>query len=499
MYIVSVAVEAFDAVKSLQRLDSSPALHKSQVGAQLRRKKPSREYLRTMGSSGNLLLDLEEEPPELPPRSDSDSNVIDTTSTHQLGIKLPPRSSSDSKALESTPPHTKPRPMPRAAPRQKTPAHKPDATIPEVAKKPQVLPRYKRDHSDTVDTEGLKKSPMNQPPQPVTSSPVLSPKHEDVSLTPKASPILDKKEPLLKSSPKPSAKHPLIPKSSPKMKPKLVVEDDVPELPQKPVPRHHRQDESEIDSKLEELQKKDPLKLTVKEKALLAQKAISATEKAKIPPPVRRKPKHDDHSIFHNEPEGSPVRERSRSFDNALDESPKRARKLPPGAFNIALPQGGPVQMRMRSATVATEEPDTLEHSYEEDHSVLSHGLEETDSDVKAPPKRPPPPVHKRRSDERPSKQASVPEDEPPAEPLTTGLSEDVEPPLAAATHQMSPEIELDNNQILVWTADHIAMWLTQIGLGQHTQAFMDRGIQGYMLFDLDGSRLKVGVVRLCV
>jgi len=46
---------------------------------------------------------------------------------------------------------------------------------------------------------------------------------------------------------------------------------------------------------------------------------------------------------------------------------------------------------------------------------------------------------------------------------------------------------------VLSWTSDHVAAWLMKIGLGHYQQMFTDKGIQGFMLFDLDGVKLKVG------
>jgi len=51
----------------------------------------------------------------------------------------------------------------------------------------------------------------------------------------------------------------------------------------------------------------------------------------------------------------------------------------------------------------------------------------------------------------------------------------------------------LDYNQVLSWTSGHVAAWLMKIGLGHYQQMFTDKGIQGFMLFDLDGVKLKVG------
>ena len=55
----------------------------------------------------------------------------------------------------------------------------------------------------------------------------------------------------------------------------------------------------------------------------------------------------------------------------------------------------------------------------------------------------------------------------------------------------------LDYDQVPNWNMTQVGKWLADSGLGQYTQAFMDRGILGAALLELDGAKLKVGVVKL--
>ena len=48
----------------------------------------------------------------------------------------------------------------------------------------------------------------------------------------------------------------------------------------------------------------------------------------------------------------------------------------------------------------------------------------------------------------------------------------------------------MDLNTVLTWNAEVVGVWLDSVGLGQYKELFV--GVQGYMLFDMDGHRLKV-------
>ena len=600
-HFTAVAMEFDDAVKCVKRLDSSTALHKSQVGAQLRRKKPSRDYIRSMGSLTDLLesvASIEEEEEE--ERKDEGTEAVqisdraEVQSTSKPLTDVTPKVTPTHQPLQppSVPskpkpmPKLMPKPMPRVPPRQKTPTHKPEETTPlappEVVKRPQAAPRHKRERSDTSlipegDNVRHRTGSLSSTPTPSTAYAREESKLRDEDgktteeMQSRSSPKVEKRE-VLRPSPKHSPKlahsspkkQPLFPSpkhSPPPLRPTSKSLDNISEelifskepqeasenravnreepLLPKPTPRHQRQLSKEDrtvenlpqESKDEEITKKDPSELSVKEKALLAQQAI---EKPKFPPPVPRKPSkphlHEDCPPATTDSQGSPLRERAKSFDTTLEASPgHQAKKLPPGAFNLALPFGGSHgQIRGRSATVSTEEPDSREQSLEisgEHKEMLIHYFktgegprDETDApqrpqDASAPPKRPPPPFQKRPSDERVTvptpkhyRQQEAVDGEVDAHVTQDTVmatndsrpelihSEDANPLLQAGVHGSSPEPEiLDYNQVLSWTSDHVAAWLMKIGLGHYQQMFTDKGIQGFMLFDLDGVKLKVG------
>ena len=519
----------------------------------------------------------------------------DGSSAPAVKPKIIPRK--ESPTNESTEPK-KPKPMPRAAPRHKTPVTKPETSstaIPEAGRRPQATPRHRREHSGTQNLEPEIKpkpeadvTPSDKQVPRSTESPVIddksrlspthkrehekeekvTPKHEHDSsdshnnepvseqspshkpqiptppqkpgkleeehASPKSSP---KKEPM-KPGRKRSKFQPLLPKHSPVLQPKSVKEEpeDKCELPNSsedtrhPSPIHrdinevNKDKEGDVkalehrDSKLEELVGKDPSELSVKEKALLAQKMLEK-RKGQTPPLVPRKPSKPmgapDQAAANSNLEVLPMHERTKSFDK-LQSSPKKVKKILPGAVNIF---GSP--MRVRSATVSTDEPDTRRESIERsgEHgrypelSMEPLPKEDIDaplSEAKVPPKRPPPPVLKKLSDEKPTKSSSPKQqrygtptsdlDKSSSSELdlaadsSTGdlaRSEDSNPLLQAAVHSpASSDLNYDN--VLEWSSDLVAIWLTKIGLEHHKQIFQDEGIQGIMLFDLDGSRLKV-------
>ena len=591
-----------NAVKSVQRLDSSTALHKSEMGSHLKRKKPSREHIRSMGSLTDILESLSEEA-----QIEEDESEGDRTPDDDAAPAAKPEVVSGKELLagESTEPQ-RPKPMPRAAPRHKTSVPKPEASptgVPD-GRRPQAAPRHKREHSGPQSHEPeAKPSPPHQkipelPPRPGKpeaetiqshkhmpgstdshatddkSSP--SPRHKRVpsgSQTPEEkAKMIPKRAPTDPHIHPPDSKRsPRIPDLSPKpgnfkeesasperslmvdkqpMKPTTQCSVSQPLLanPQQPkavretpeagghtvepsraippprlVQKHVRHGSKDGvvevkalehgDSKLEELMGRDPSELSVREKALLAQKMLEKQKEHALPsvPQKPSKPVHEhDHAMTN---ETSPVRDRARSFDK-LENSPRRIKKVLPGAINIF---GSP--MRMRSATVATDEPDarreSIERSEEYYPELPTEPLPREDFDpplpqVKVPPKKPPPPLLKRPSDEKPlvpeyqhyetstsildqinSSELDIAADSPTDDVTPTN---DSNPLLQAAADDPRPPEpgKLNNDNILGWSSDHVAVWLTEIGLGQYKQVFQDRGIQGVMLFDLDGTRLKV-------
>lgn len=406
----------------------------------------------------------------------------------------------------------KPKPAPR--PRHKPPVHRPEAEgAAEMPERPQAAPRHKRDHSGPFSPErtgGGQTTPKHQQSaQELSLASHLKPARADSdsllgTSSPKGSPARERRE-LLTGSPK----QPILPRLSPKRGGE--GEESSPKGSPQLLYRRQLSKEEEDDAKLEKLRNKDPWKLSVKEKALLAQKAISSTEKPKMPPPpVARKPKphHDEEPSVDSD--GRQSRERSRSFDYLEQDSPRRVRKLPPGAFNIGLPAVGPGAFRVRSTTVASTESDSRENSVEplEEHQTSSdprhrqEGVEGSQPVAKAPPKRPPPPVTRRQSDEKPASKypskhtAQTAELQSSQEDLTADTSS---VDLLDETDQVDAagmsDGGLNPEMVLVWGCDEVASWLRQIGLGQYHQLFTDKGIRGNMLFDLDGSKLKVSLI----
>ena len=55
-----------------------------------------------------------------------------------------------------------------------------------------------------------------------------------------------------------------------------------------------------------------------------------------------------------------------------------------------------------------------------------------------------------------------------------------------------SPSTKPDPEQVLYWNPEVVGMWLRSIGLGKHSSFFIEKNIKGYILFELDGAKLKV-------
>ena len=53
-----------------------------------------------------------------------------------------------------------------------------------------------------------------------------------------------------------------------------------------------------------------------------------------------------------------------------------------------------------------------------------------------------------------------------------------------------------DPDQVLFWSPEVVGMWLGSVGLSQHANNFKEKEIKGWMMFDLDSSKLKVSHLR---
>ena len=369
-------------------LDNTSALEKAQLFAKRGRKRPSRKHIQTMAHQSPF----PEEMPALKVLEGSGSMATHPPHGSTPPPKLPkpePKPGPKPKPSEPAKPHPQvlaPKPKPRPQPRKKpSPEHSSDATAaqtPEVSKKPIPMPRSPSQEvsAEDVDQPTLGGERLSSPTDTLSQSPIHSGKMAPAiaaSKSPKASPVHVRKN---ANEEPPSSSSPAPPK-----KPKPH--------PPKPSPRPHKPDDSKAaeekspdsgDSKLEELQNKDPSELTVKEKMMLAQAAMAkqAEHKSKgLPPVVRKKPPVkapsvgydlDEHlqrgSVHEQDIESS--MERSKSMENVLEDghsTPDQRRKLPPGAFNISIPMGIPGEMRHRSATHAgITSPDHVKRSSKE-------------------------------------------------------------------------------------------------------------------------------------
>ena len=503
----AVPLPDFDLVKPLQKLDSRAALHKSQVGGQIKRKKPSRDHLRQMGSSSNLLdaiPDEEIKEPSPPTSGPSVKESEEKEKDSEQSTKQQPVAAEPLPTTAASPPVQPPKPKPRAAPRKRNP----DPTSPTAeGGKPQAVPRKelsplpdseKSSGEGVNDKDSEKKTDESQSTLPVHSSPSVQ-----------------RKEPLLPS-----------PATSPK---KERGSHDSEDHTPKPLPRGHgkagkEEEPASHEDKMAELSKKDPSELTVKEKALLAQRTVGALghDKTKLPPPVPRKPKPGQGGGGEGEhPETSFEVERGRS--QSIDEkeshpSPSHARrKLPPGAVNIMAGLAASAAERGRCNTVSTTEPDARERNslgrnaslqdHSPEHGASQDSTEHSDHSSKplpkVPPKRPPLPVQRKPSNDVLARGDSVDGDSDMSPPLGRKTDEvnddDGETATQDESHDQSHdegEEGMDLNTVLTWNPTVVGLWLESVGLGQYKEVFA--GVQGYMLFDMDGHRLKVSVC-VCV
>lgn len=330
--------------------------------------------------------------------------------------------------------------------------------------------------------------------------------------------------------------------------------------PPKPSPMPRPAPTQEVESKedeLEALKRKDPSELTVKEKRLLAQQAMvkQAEYRSKgVAPPIRKKPplaatksssvdvqpesamperqaKRESHN--EEEEEGTSMG-KSKSLENLADDeetTPKRQpRKLPPGAFNIGIPMGLPGDARHRSYTVASgtssesdapskqevtseEVPPIPPKEGEEKEVVEKEEEEEEEQEEDTPPNIEP--KERRNSEASPQQefesQISTPESSRKNPPSNSASMDNLSG--ASADELDSPdfnEAELlrgssvsssakpDLEQVLYWTPEVVGIWLGSVGLGSYASSFKEKSIKGYMMFDLDNSKLKVSIRTLC-
>ena len=545
---------------------------RARLSAQMQRHKPSRDHVRSLAN----LSHFPESMPELKPFDDKDNKRVSDSVLVAPRPKLIKKPSQE----DAKPPHpvAAPKPKPRPQPRKKptSPDHQPNTTgntkspppeSPTVSKRPIPVPRSAS--KERVSSDNIDSSKQETPsPKPRTSqlidesSPKSSPKHSPL-LPPKPS----KPESDVISSPK-TSKKPLRPPSQDEN----TIEGGAPAPPPKkakppppkPSPRTQpslSQESQSEDDHIEALKRKDPSELTVKEKRLLAQQAMTKQAEYRfkgIPPPVKKKqpllPKsslteittdqspetkresrHDD-----NEEELERSMERSKSMEDIADDTTtpkKQPRKLPPGAFNIAIPVGLPNDLRQRSYTVAgaaddqkeaTNDTSEVKQDSVKQDSVKQDSVKQDSEEVQTPSKdkstdnqqnhkeTPQPSSEGRRASE------STPQEEMESEISTPESSRKNPPSASASMDNLSGlsgdeadtndfnEAELlqgtspssiaqpDIEQVLYWSSDVVSMWLANIGLGSYASSFKDKSIKGYMMFDLDNSKLKVGGIISC-
>lgn len=492
----------FNAVKPSHKLDTSIALYRSRMGGTINRKLPSRSHLRKMGSSGDILDNL--------PKAvlcDLDKPLEDGASTP---VASPRPSSVESREVHTPTPQPKPRP--RAAPRKKPV----DEAEKETKKTPQVAPRNR---APTADNLEAMKSPPRTPGHMKSSEDEKSPPAHESPKHPMAVNDADKLSPAKAPKPLPAGRAPNVgPKPSPKAPGKAPAKDPTADPPaateiagDQASPNRSRTGSLEKEPAASDV---DPSKLSIKEKALLAQKAFVLTpEKPKPGPPrIAKKPKPTP---------GTPVRSpetpeegglsmesrirRAQSVEEEMGESPQQQkRKLPPGAINMlrmgALPMFGPGSDRSCSSTVSTSDPVAHERNSAERDLHPQHeenGVEGTD-DAPADQRAsfhgvPVLPMPKPASAEADLDDSTSPQ----APPKFEHKNPDVTMPASPTTKEVGGEeeefgVEVDLDYVLTWTPDVTAAWLGQVGLGGHRLAFFEKEIHGYMLFDIDGHKLKV-------
>lgn len=556
-HMVEDPTAILDAIKPTNRLNNALGLYRSRVGGTQRRKLPSKAHLKKMNSSGDILDNI--------PRdilSNLDKPLEDSRASSLEPEAPPPVPSHPEEVKEVHTPTPQPKPRPRAAPRKKPHPTPPTSTedAKEGGKKPpQAAPRARTHSIDAlaatpraqIKDEDATKSPKQSPKQapkekkdrePPTQAANESPKHPAVdgpsSRTPK--PLPSPSRPPLRG-PKPQAKR--------EVEGKPPAKDPPVDASEREDSSPHRSRTSSLDTEQTTAAAgKDPLKLSVKEKALLAQKTLlgSGTPEKHIPglvamgtperhkpgPPIPRKPKPtptstpltspDEHHPSEHRLNEASVR-RAKSIEDDIGASPQHKKKLPPGAFNMMMmggvsvfgPSPGGSSERGRSATVSTFEPGNRErNSLERERGAHDDSLEpRTPADILEEENRG---EEEETTDDSPQKRVEQSPSQirhtlnkPPLDDTGAGSDTSMTPPMpskhahahgggesvdsgAGAGGARGPATEVDYNTVLTWTPDITCSWLEQVGLGAHQQVFAEKGIQGYMLFDMDGHRLKV-------
>ena len=530
----------FNELKSMNRLNSSTAFQKSHLSAQLRRKKPSRSHVQSLAN----LSPFPEDMPTLKMFGDDNRRSIGDNSIPSVAPK--PKARNEDKGGPIAAPRPKPRPQPRkkqspehlSSPSNDIPSKTPPGS-PVPAKRPIPVPRTPSHESNMIDIDTEAEQKSDCIPESPKRSPILPPKPKDSPehLPPKPRPTSEIKNNENETSEEPAVvEQPQKQQPTPAKKPKPVPPK--PSTLEKKPPTESTNEG--LDAKIEALKQKDPSELTVKEKMILAQQAMAKQAESRskgMPPPVRRRPQFPQRTesldIDANE---EPTRrisveetdgnlDRSHSMDDLLDEAsstPKRQpRKLPPGAFNLGIPMGLPSDNRIRSYTIGSTTSDktkSLEESTEEgssrndlttseDSSPMENGIPPDDNDNEQVLEETTPettPRHKKIENEEPSDITTVSTPE-----VSSGLDgggsmgsiedctdddtvESNEALLETPTTRTSSSHIPDAEQILYWSPEVVGLWMGSVGLGQYAQVIKERGIKGYMLFDLDSAKLKV-------
>ena len=272
-------------------------------------------------------------------------------------------------------------------------------------------------------------------------------------------------------------------------------------------PRRSRTNES---SGPQSPQKKEPSKFSLKiTKELLTQNVMkSPPDKPKLgAPPIHKKPKPipvtpvsagtgSDPAESKNGLAGTEQQGGSAEEGGNVKVSPmNKGKKLPPGAFNMMVMGGVPVMKpghspeRSRTGTVSTIMPrEVREVSHEQvlDGEGRKESSDENEREIRSQLKAKL--MKKMSKDEESGSDAG-----------STNASPQVLPKFKKRSGSTANVVDnadgmdaVDCDVVLTWTPDVTAAWLGQIELASYQQLFLEKGIQGYMLFDMDGHKLKV-------
>ena len=475
IHVCIYLVDLSEVIKPHKMLDNSAVIQRSRISTVFKRKLPSRELLRKKDSRGDILHNMPESM-----LSDLETPLEEATPEPEM----PEKSVDESTAKSSTP---QPKPRPRAAPRKK-PVSTPSDQSKEVKKPPQAAPRRQPSQDIVGDSS---------PPMPSETDLAREGKEEAES----AASLQSKKEE--QAPPIPSRSQPHVgPKPSPKRA----------HMPT-PVPRPRT---GSTDDAVSSPEHKDPSKLSVKEKALLAQRVLNAPDKPKPGgPPILRKPRPtvptpsestSDSAQPVNESTGESLQRGGASTvaNDAVNAraSPVPKRKLPPGAFSImgGVSVFGPPSTADRGRSGSSTDRSRGESNELASHSQEvspAHGITEeveqmlSDRDAKNSPEKQAKLLSKPSREEEVDSDAGSANTSPSIEPKFKKESDGLSVEKSEATDGgEGGEVDLD--VVLTWTPDVTAAWLNQVGLGSYQQLFLEKDIQGYMLFDMDGHKLKV-------